>query len=118
MNNFDHWLVGMSNTIQMSEIGTRLNGISGYSDFLRQIPQSSKNLFKALAQAQVVIADLCDPLERKTWENERGYLRNNLEYGDADWLAGGFVETLAQFFTSEQSLATLARKRCQKLSAN
>lgn len=115
VNNFDHWLVGMSNTIQMSEIGTRLNGISGYSDFLRQIPQSSKNLFKALAQAQVVIADLCDPLERKTWENERGYLRNNLEYGDADWLAGGFVETLAQFFTSEQSLATLARKEVSKI---
>ncbi|KAI5949198.1 UBR1 [Candida theae] len=110
---FDHWSANMGSSIQMSEIGTRLNGKAGYSEFLSSIPQNTLNLFKALVQAQVMVFDLGAPWERESWEsNRRGLLESSTE---ADLQSGVFVETLIQFFASGDSLATLARKGMSRI---
>ncbi|KAG5418947.1 UBR1 [Candida metapsilosis] len=105
---FDHWCANMGSTIQMSEIGTRLNGRSGYSNFLSQLPQNTMNLLKALVQAQVMVSDLSDSEERQEWISKREHLLESTM--DSDLQAGVFIETLTVFFASEESLATLARK--------
>ncbi|KAI5970036.1 UBR1 [Candida margitis] len=112
-NNYDHWILNMGSTIQMSEIGTRLNGRSGYSDFLSQIPHGTKTLFKALIQGQVMMADLCDPWDRETWKHRKESLSRSGE--EPNFQNGVFSETLVSFFTSEQSLAVLARKGVSRI---
>ncbi|KAI5965757.1 UBR1 [Candida pseudojiufengensis] len=45
----------LCNTIQMNEMTTRLNGVEGYSQFLKQIPKSNKVLMQSMIQGITLI---------------------------------------------------------------
>ncbi|CAG90854.2 DEHA2G18568p [Debaryomyces hansenii CBS767] len=104
----------IANTIRMNEIATRIGGNSSYSNFLNEIPSSSKTLMKSLIQCR---AFMFENRELPFFLNSDEDL--SLEYQDF-WnsdkiLDSVFNEVVSLFFQTDESLNTLARLGYTKL---
>ena len=104
----------IANTISMSEIATRINGNSSFSNFVSSIPDSTKTLLKSLIQCRAIIYE----------KRSNPYLLGSdskLEsqinkFWDSDQFLGSLInEVVTLFFQTDESFNTIARMAYTKL---
>ncbi|KAI5955117.1 UBR1 [Candida jiufengensis] len=108
---YKDWINILANSIQMNEMTTRLNGLDGYSQFLKQIPKYSKVLMKSLVQAIILIPELKSKKFFKILEGNKEVVWN----GPGGELIDIFNETIYSFFTTEGSLSTIVQENVENL---
>ncbi|RCK62923.1 E3 ubiquitin-protein ligase UBR1 [Candida viswanathii] len=98
----------LADTIRMNEIATRLNGAEGYTDFLSQIPGSTKTLLISIIQLRLIHEG--KTFSRTLEGNAVDFSREVCQFWDANTLLDSvFNEVVVLFFQTDESLSTLAK---------
>lgn len=104
----------IADTIRMTEITCRLDGIDSYHTFLNAVPSSTKTLLKSLIQCRAVLFHLRDLPSLSGSDNDLSQEIEN--FWESDYLVdGAFNELVMLFFQTDESFITLSRLAFTKL---